>query len=182
MTDAAPRKRLSTGNLLLVAAAAALLAYFFWTRRDAGTPVPPPATTAIPAVANEPVSAAASAAGAVRNEGGILLDADGNRVLNAAGLPGTEPLPPAKPVPIKADPNAVVGYATGADGVTREIRAKDIRGAANTPGTYAVVDMWADGGPAVVEPSRGTRLTEAQVAQRRAEERAREAQARQPSP
>jgi hypothetical protein len=162
-------------QLVLGVAVLGLLAYYFWPRSEEA-----PSAIAAPVAPSTAAPPARTVGPAVRNEGGILLDAEGNRVLNAAGLPGTEPLPPAKPIPIKAAPNDIVGYTTDANGVSRPLRAKDIRGAANTPGTYAAVDMWADGGPAVVTPTRsGRMLTEAEVQQSRAEERAREERARQ---
>lgn len=164
-------------QLVLGTAVLALLAYYFWPRTEEAAPPPAPAA---PVTVAKPAPAPGTLGPGVRNVGGILLDADGNRILNSAGLPGMEPLPPAKPIPIKAAPNDIVGYSTDANGVSRPLRAKDIRGAANAPGTYVAVDMWAEGGPAVVTPTRpGRLLTEAEVERSRAEERAREERDRQ---
>jgi hypothetical protein len=164
-------------QLVLGTAVLALLAYYFWPRSEDAPPTPEPVA---PVAATAPTPTTGTAGPGVRNVGGILLDADGKRILNSAGLPGTEPLPPAKPIPIRAAPNDIVGYSTDANGVSRPLRAKDIRGAANAPGTYVAVDMWAEGGPAVVTPTRpGRLLTEAEVERSRAEERAREERARQ---
>lgn len=177
MNAAAPSRRIGAGTLLVGAIVLALLAYFLWPKADTAP--------AVDAGASAPVTPAAPAAppqagvNGVRDLGdGVLVDAEGNRILNEAGLPLGDPLPPAKPVPIKAAPETVVGYVKDANGVSQPLRAKDIRGAANTPGTYAAVDMWADGGPAVVTPTQGRHLTQAQVDQMRDEERLRELKAR----
>jgi hypothetical protein len=177
MNQARSPRRGNLIQLVLGTAVLALLAYYFWPRSEEAAPPAPAAPVVVAKPA--PAQGTGTLGPGVRNVGGILLDADGNRILNSAGLPGMEPLPPAKPIPIRAAPNDIVGYSTDANGVSRPLRAKDIRGAANAPGTYVAVDMWAEGGPAVVTPTRpGRLLTEAEVEKSRAEERAREERAR----
>ena len=106
-----------------------------------------------------------------REVGGILVDAEGNRILSEAGLPlSKEPLPQAKPIPIKAAPGEIIGYAKDANGNSTPIRAGDLKTVPNAPGTFAVVDMWAEGGPTVVPATKGQPLTAAEVAKMRAEE------------
>jgi hypothetical protein len=184
-TPVPPVRRLPAGALLVAAAVLALLAYFVLSRRAEAPPAAANATA--------PASVTAPTVPAARNgtdpalptdmdlppgahyEGGILVDADGRRILNEAGLPVGPPLPQAKPIPIKAAPNDVVGYTKDAKGVVRPLRAGDLKGAANAPGTYAVVDMWAEGGPAVVPATEGRRLSDQEVARLRAEEAARDA-------
>jgi hypothetical protein len=113
--------------------------------------------------------------GAVSNVGGIPLDAQGHRVLNEAGLPiSNEPIPQARPIPVRAPAGAIVGYKKDAQGNSTPLRAGDLKQIPNSPGTYAVVDMWADGGPAVVQATVGQHLTPAESARRRAEEDARD--------
>lgn len=161
------------GSLLIATVVLALLAYYFWPRPQ---PAQGPAEPVAP-IAQATASPSLPVAGAdgVRNEDGILVDAQGNRILNAAGLPPGPPLDPAKPIPIKAAPTDIVGYRKDANGVSQPMRASDIKTAANTPGTYAVVDMWANGGPAVVAPTEGRHLTDAEVAKMRAAEAQRDA-------
>jgi hypothetical protein len=174
------KTRPSPVALLLFLAAMALVAYYFWPRNE--TPVADPSLAGDAAADAAPVSAASRSAsngplppGAVSNVGGIPLDANGNRILNEAGLPITnEPVPQAKPIPVKAPAGAVIGYTKDAAGNSQPIRAGDLKQIPNSPGTFAVVDMWADGGPTVVPPTQGQRLTPAEVAKLRAEEEARE--------
>jgi hypothetical protein len=173
--QAARAPRLST--LLIVVAVLALLAYFAWSRRAAPPPVPEPAPVAAvaPAPARPgPWPAIAGLPPGAHYEKGILLDADGRRILNAAGLPPGQPVPNARPIPIDAAPGAVVGYTTQADGSTRPLRAGEMTQPANSPGTYAAVDIFADGGPKVVAPTEGHHLSEAELARARAEEAARD--------
>jgi hypothetical protein len=178
---AAPR-RLSPGAVLVALAVLALVAYFFWTRGESAAEARQAAaadTAALSAAADRAAAGAAVApahavppgmpAGA-HYEGGILVDAQGQRILSPAGLPIGPPLPPAPPLPVKAAPNDVVGYTTDANGVSHPLRAKDYAAAQNTPGTYAVVDLWAEGGPAVVPATEGRRLSDAEVAKLRAAE------------
>ncbi|CAN5116063.1 hypothetical protein BH11PSE14_BH11PSE14_10870 [soil metagenome] len=176
----APPRR---GSLILVALVLALVALFFWMRRESA----PVATVAAPPPpAPAPVRAAVYSSGdpslppGAHWEQGILLDADGKRILSAAGLPPGPRTPDAKPVPIKAAPTDIVGYRVDANGVSHPMRAEDIKTAANAPGTFAAVDMWADGGPAVVAPTQGVHLTEQQVEKLRAAERARDQAQRNP--
>lgn len=120
--------------------------------------------------------------GAVSNVGGIPLDAEGHRILNEAGLPiSNEPLPEAKAIPIKAPAGTVIGYTKDAQGNSKPLVAGDLKQIPNTPGSYAVVDMWADGGPTVVPATEGKHLSEAEVKRLRDAERAREqASSKQP--
>jgi hypothetical protein len=164
-------------GLLLALAVLALVAYYFWPRAEA------PATAPIDATADTQAAPAPVASpgygplppGAVSNVGGIPLDANGNRILNEAGLPITnEPVPQAKPIPVKAPAGAIIGYTKDAAGNSQPIRAGDLKQIPNSPGTFAVVDMWADGGPTVVPPTQGQRLTPAEAARMRAEEEARD--------
>lgn len=173
--------RLRPGTLLVAGAAVLLVAFYFWSRH-AGAPVDA-AVDATPAPALTVPAAGATSAASLGNglppgahmEEGILLDAQGNRILNEAGLPPGPPLEVAKPIPIAAAPSEIVGYRKDANGVSQPMRAGDIKTAANTPGTYAVVDMWANGGPTVVAPSQGRHLTETEVAKLRAAEEKRDA-------
>lgn len=164
-------------SLLLILAVLALLAYFAWTRYTAR---PEPEAEPVASAPQEPVDTRPVAnpgglpAGA-HYDHGILLDAQGNRILNAAGLPPGPPLPPAKPIPIDAPADAVVGYTTDADCTSHPLRAGEMTKPANSPGTYAAVDIFADGGPKVVAPTQGHRLTEAELARARAAEAQRDA-------
>jgi hypothetical protein len=190
-TPASPvARRLSPGAVLIALAVIALVAYFLWSRNQAATEIRQAQAAAAAATAAADNRAAAEmgrsyAAPAVpagmpagaHYEGGILLDAQGQRILSAAGLPIGPPLPPAPPLPVKAAPNDVVGYTTDAKGVSRPLRAKDYKAAENAPGTYAVVDLWAEGGPAVVPATEGQRLSDAEVAKLRAAEAERDRRA-----
>jgi hypothetical protein len=185
-TPAPAARRLPAGALLVAAAVLALVAYFVLSRR-AEAPAPAatapvvemPATTArgvAPVGDQPPLPPAMDLPPGAPYEGGILVDAAGNRILNEAGLPVGPPLPPAKPIPVKAAPNDVVGYTKDRKGVVKPLHASDLKGAAaNAPGTYAVVDLWAEGGPAVVPATEGTRLSDEEVARLRAAEAARDA-------
>ncbi len=169
----APRRR---GSLILVALVVALIALFVWMRREAapGPADAPPPVAAAPVTAATVASTDSTLPPGAHWEQGILLAADGSRILNSAGLPPGPPLPVAKPIPVDAAPTEVVGYTVDAQGVSRPLRAGDIKTAANTPGSFAVVDMWANGGPAVVAPTQGTHLSPAQVEKMRAAERVRD--------
>jgi hypothetical protein len=178
--------RRSLAPFLLAAAVIALVAYYFWPRTAEAPAAAEPVTTAAPAPATgEPTLSAANGPlppGAVSNVGGIPLDANGNRILNEAGLPiSSEPVPQARPIPVKAPKGAIVGYTKDANGNAQPIRAGDLKAIPNSPGTFAVVDMWADGGPTVVPPTEGKRLSPAELAKLRAEEEASE-RAGRPSP
>lgn len=167
-----PRSRL---GLIALLVAAALVASYFWPK-SAGQhdEVPLPASTGDSADSDTPgASNSALPPGAVSNVGGIPVDAEGHRILNEAGLPlSDEPLPVAKPIPVKAPTGAVVGYTKDAQGNTQPVRAGELKQVPNTPGSFVVVDMWADGGPAVVPPTQGKHLTEAELAKLRAQEKA----------
>jgi hypothetical protein len=182
-TTPAPRRSLFP--ILMAAAVLALVAYYFWPRAEA--PASPDAATT--AATDAPATPTASTAngplppGAVSNVGGIPLDANGNRILNEAGLPiSNEPLPQAKPIPVKAPKGAIIGYTKDAQGNSQPIRAGDLKQVPNSPGTFAVVDMWADGGPTVVPPTEGKRLSPAEAARLKAEEDARDRGAQPPQP
>ena len=184
-----PRSSSSLVGALLALAALALVAYYYWPRgaaTDAGDAAP---AAALATDADGSIAPTASPAngplppGAVSNVGGIPLDANGNRILNEAGLPiSNEPLPQAKPIPVKAPKGAIIGYTKDANGNSQPIRAGDLKTIPNSPGTFAVVDMWADGGPTVVPPTEGKRLTPAEVERLRAQEAASEQAARRQQP
>jgi hypothetical protein len=179
---ATPRRNPLPG-LLIALVVLGLVAYYFWPRGDApAAPAPQGATPAVSAA--DPALASPSYGplppGAVSNVGGIPLDADGKRILNEAGLPlSNEPLPQAKPIPVKAPAGAIIGYTKDAAGNSQPLRAGDLKQIPNSPGTFAVVDMWADGGPTVVPPTEGKRLTPAESARLQAEEDARDRAASQ---
>ena len=179
MTSSAPASRRSSlTGIVLAIAALALVAYYFWPRAAAPADAGAPATADAPAAAAAPATRFANGPrppGAVSNVGGIPLDAEGRRILNEAGLPiSNEPLPQARPIPIKAPPGAVIGYSKDAAGNSHPIRAGDLKQIPNSPGTFVVVDMWADGGPTVVAPTRGQLLSPQEAARLRAEEDARD--------
>lgn len=159
--------------VVLLVLAAASATYYYWSRFSAN-----PADQAGPnpeaSVQGSPASANGTRAGQGDSQyagEGIKVDANGARILNEAGLPDSGvPLPVAKPIPIKAAPSEVIGYKTDANGVVKPIRAGDLDAVPNSPGTYAVVDMWAEGGPAVVPATRGTALSPGDLAKLRAAE------------
>jgi hypothetical protein len=183
-TNTTPRRSLFP--ILMAAAAIALVAYYFWPRAEAPAAPDAAATAAAPNATDTPTASTANGPlppGAVSNVGGIPLDANGNRILNEAGLPiSNEPLPQAKPIPVKAPKGAIIGYTKDAQGNSQPIRAGDLKAVPNSPGTFAVVDMWADGGPTVVPPTEGKRLSPAEAARLRAEEEARDRGAQPPQP
>lgn len=156
--------------IVLLALAAASATYYYWSRFSAS-----PADQAGPNPEAPLQGSPASTNGTRAGPGdshyageGIKVDANGARILNEAGLPDSGvPLPVAKPIPIKAAPSAVIGYKTDANGVVTPIRAGDLDVVPNSPGTYAVVDMWAEGGPAVVPATRGTALSPEELAKLR---------------
>jgi hypothetical protein len=191
-TPASPAaRRLSPGAVLVALAVLALVAYFLWSRSEsaaesrqaAGAAEAADASAAAERRAAAGIARAAAPAvpagmpAGAHYEGGILVDAQGQRILSAAGLPIGPPLPPAPPLPVKAAPNDVVGYTTDANGVSRPLKAKDYKAAENAPGTYAVVDLWAEGGPAVVPATEGHRLSDAEAAKLRAAEAERDRRA-----
>ena len=80
----------------MAVAVLALVAYFLWSRRTPAEPgVAAPVATA-PSSAAPVVSADGQLPPGVRNEDGILVDAEGRRVLNEAGLPIGPPIDPAR--------------------------------------------------------------------------------------
>lgn len=181
-TPPASPSRRSPLAVLLLLGAIALVAVYFWPRQAAQ---PDTAAAPIPTTADAARQApGASSAGAlppgVTSVGGILVDANGQRILNEAGLPITsEPLPQARPIPVRAPPGTIIGYTKDAQGNSKPLRAGDLKQVPNSPGTYVVVDMWADGGPAVVPATVGQHLTPAEVARLRAAEDARDRAASQ---
>lgn len=188
--NTAPASRRSLFPILLAAAALALVAYYFWpqakTPADAPAGADPAALSSGNAAPQGPTLSAANGPlppGAVSNVGGIPLDANGNRILNEAGLPiSNEPVPQAKPIPVKAPKGAIIGYTKDANGVSQPIRAGDLKAVPNSPGTFAVVDMWADGGPTVVPATEGKRLSPAESERLRAREEAAQRAASQQQP
>ena len=156
--------------VVLLALVAALAIYYYWSRFSAS-----PADQAGPnpeaPVQGSPASTYRTQAGPGDRHyagEGIQVDANGARILNEAGLPDSGvPLPEAKPIPIKAAPSEVIGYKTDANGVVKPLRAGDLDAVPNSPGTYAVVDMWAEGGPAIVPATRGTALSPEELAKLR---------------
>jgi hypothetical protein len=162
-------------SLLLLGAALALLAYFYWPKKAESPAAPAGVSASDTAAAGLSAGNGPLPPGAVSNVGGIPLDAEGHRILNEAGLPiSNEPLPQAKPIPVKAAAGTVIGYTKDAQGNAQPLRAGDLKQIPNSPGSYAVVDMWADGGPTVVAPTEGRHLTEAEVKRLEAAERTRE--------
>ena len=160
--------------ILLLLAAVGLVAYFYW-------PKPEPAGNTLDqqsSMSPDPQSGTSTAtgqAGSATSAYTYAVDAKGNRILNEAGLPiPAQPLPVAKPIPIRAAPSEVIGYTVDAQGVSRPIRAGELKAVPNTPGSFAVVDMWADGGPAVVPATKGQALSPAELERLRAQERASE--------
>lgn len=178
-TAAAPRRSPLVGIVIAIAVLA-LVAYYYWPRGEAPTASADAGAASTtpdqgPMVDTRPVATGPLPPGAVSNVGGIPLDANGNRILTEAGLPiSNEPLPQAKPIPVKAPAGAIIGYTKDAQGNSQPIRAGDLRQVPNSPGTFAVVDMWADGGPTVVAPTQGHHLTPAEAAKMRADEEARD--------
>lgn len=174
-THAAPQSRRPLLPILLLVLAAASATYFFWPKISGGDAAPADTDLEGQAAPATPgaTRAQASPDGRLYAGEGIEVDANGARILNEAGLPlSAEPLPPAKPIPIKAAPSDVIGYAKDAQGVIKPIKAGELAAVPNSPGTYAVVDMWAEGGPAVVPATKGTALSPQELA------RLREAEAR----
>lgn len=159
--------------VVLLALAAASATYYYWSRfsaspGDQAGPNPEATVQGSPASNNR--TPAGTGNGYYAGEG-IKVDANGARILNEAGLPDSGvPLPVAKPIPIKAGPTDVIGYKKDANGVVKPLRAGELDAVPNSPGTYAVVDMWAEGGPAVVPATRGTALSPAELARLRAAE------------
>lgn len=167
----APRKSLV--GPALFGLAAMLLAYYFWPWRPSAPSVEIETIAPMPAPTGASASASKLLPGAVSNVGGIPLDANGYRVLSPAGLPITDdPLPVARPIPIRAPAGTIIGYIKDAQGNSHPIRAGELKQIPNSPGSFVVVDMWADGGPAVVPATRGTRLSEQELEKLRAQEAA----------
>ncbi|MDZ4325321.1 MAG: hypothetical protein U1A73_09945 [Pseudomonas sp.] len=162
--------RRSLVPIALLALAAAFATYYFWSRFSAS---PDDQDGLNPEAALQGSPASTTGAQARPNDRhfageGIEVDANGARILNEAGLPDSGvPLPVAKPIPIKAAPSEIIGYKKDANGEVTPIRAGELDVVPNSPGTYAVVDMWAEGGPAVVPATRGTALSPEELAKLR---------------
>lgn len=149
--------------LLAALAVVAALVYYSWGRST--RPATGDAAAVAGATTADLADRSAPSAPAVTGEG--------ERVLNEAGLPVGPPLPPAKPIPVRAAPGDVVGYRKDANGQLRPMKAAELASMpANSPGTYAVVDMWADGGSVVVPPTPAGAPVSAETLERmRTEER-----------
>ena len=161
--------------ILLLLAAMGLLAYFYWPKAEPAGNTLDQQSSMSPGAQSGAAGTATGQAGSATGAYTYAVDANGNRILNEAGLPiPAQPLPVAKPIPIRAAPSEVIGYTVDAQGVSRPIRAGELKAVPNTPGSFAVVDMWADGGPAVVPATKGQALSPAQLERLRAQERASE--------
>lgn len=160
--------------VVLVLAAIGLVAYFYWPKPEPASNTPGQQSSMSP----DAQSGMTSSAGQVGSATGAYtyaVDANGNRILNEAGLPiPAQPLPVAKSIPIRAAPSEVIGYTVDAQGVSKPIRAGELKAVPNTPGSFAVVDMWAEGGPTVVPATKGQQLTPAELSRLRAAEEASE--------
>lgn len=160
--------------IVLVLAAIGLVAYFYWPKPEPSGSTPGQQSSTSPGVQ----SGTTTAAGQVGSATGAYtyaIDANGNRILNEAGLPiPAEPLPVAKPIPIRATASEVIGYTVDAQGVSKPIRAGELKAVPNTPGSFAVVDMWAEGGPTVVPATKGVALSPAELKKMQDEENKRD--------
>ena len=174
----------------MLLAAAALAGYFFWSQRarigigSASSPADEGSESAEARLQQDgsqpgsyvPASQSASAGsgyGTASNPTQAQIDA--NRVPNEAGIPSNgQPIPSAPRIPVKAAPGEVIGYRVDENGISHPLRAGDSV-VPNSPGTYAVVDPWADGGYAVVPATKpGPRISQAELERLRARERASE--------
>lgn len=156
--------------IVLVIAAIALVAYFYWPRPQPSNSAPDQQSPAPLGAQSGTIPATGQVDGAT-SAYTYAVDASGNRILNEAGLPiPAQPLPVAKPIPIRAAPSEVIGYTVDAQGVSTPIRAGQLKAVPNTPGSFAVVDMWAEGGPAVVPATKGQAVSPAELEKMRAAE------------
>lgn len=173
--NAPSSRRASPIGIALAAMALALVAYYFWPR----SPNPAPANPGQPVVdpAQTPGAGAGSALANAANSP-YRLGPDGKPLRTVDGVPvPKEPwaIASAKPIPVEAAPGQVIGYTVDAQGNSKPVRAGEAGGVpANTPGSFAVVDMWADGGPAVVPATEGQHLSPAEYARLHAQEEARD--------
>ncbi|OGT56361.1 MAG: hypothetical protein A3E01_10920 [Gammaproteobacteria bacterium RIFCSPHIGHO2_12_FULL_63_22] len=176
MSQAINTHRSASARLLpivLLLAAIGLVAYFYWPKPSTSNNATDLQTTTPASTESGATSATGRSAGSPA--GGYAVDANGERLLNEAGLPySAEPLPVAKPIPIRAAPSEVIGYTVDAQGVAKPIRAGELKAVPNTPGSFAVVDMWAEGGPTVVPATKGHALSPAELERLRAAEQASE--------
>jgi hypothetical protein len=119
----------------------------------------------------QPAAQATEEDGVYRDSDYVVVGEDGSVTTTDAFTAPPVAVEPAKPIPVRAKPNQVIGYEVDASGKAKEITPGTIGKTPNSPGTYAVVDMWATGGPVVVPAQqRGRSLTEAELQQMRAEE------------
>lgn len=163
-------RRASPVGIVLAAMALALVAYYFWPH----SPITMPANSgqAVVDQAQAPDSAAGSAfANAASSPYRLGPDGKPLRTVDGVLVP-KEPwaVPSAKPIPVVAAPGQVIGYTVDAQGNSKPVRAGEAGGVPNAPGSFAVVDIWADGGPAVVPATEGQHLTPAEHARLRAQE------------
>jgi len=174
MNQTTPQRRSNLAGIVIAFLALALVAYYFWPKSDATSASEPGSEQGAldaGADASPQLSSRPGLPPGAHEVGGILVDAEGKRILSEAGLPlSKEPLPQAKPIPIKAAPGEIIGYSKDANGNSTPIRAGDLKTVPNAPGTFAVVDMWAEGGPTVVPATKGQPISEAELAKMRQEE------------
>jgi hypothetical protein len=143
--------------------AAAGLLIFLALRQDPG--VAPAAAPAMPA-GNAPATITAGAGIPASKPLPMQgeLEPSSNRMLSVAGtVMPSQPLPRARPIPIKAREGEVIGFALDANGTPRPLRAGQLPAVPNSPGTFATVDMWAEDQPVVVAPQRSAPLTPEQA-------------------
>lgn len=179
-------RRLRLSSVLLLLAALALAAYFFWGERSRfgfdSTSLPGEGNSTSAQSHSQQVDfgSAAQAHSAARGagvpSGASQADIAANRVPNEAGLPSNgQPIPSAPRIPVRAAPGEVIGYRVDANGVSQPLRAGEAGVVPNSPGTYAVVDPFAEGGYAVVPmPKPGPRISQAELERLRERERASE--------
>lgn len=155
-------------SALLLATVAGLSVYYAVSLPSDTDGVVKPAAPVV-ASTQEPSAQAVVSTGAAPQAG--YVEPGSNRLLSVAGTPmPSTPLPQARPIPVKAREGEVVGFALDANGVARPMRAGDLHAVPNSPGTFATVDMWAEGGPAVVAPKRSDPVPP-ELAKRMAEDR-----------
>lgn len=172
----------------MLLAAAALAAYFFWSQRARfglnSTPGENVSAADEAGLLNDGTQPGSYAPGSSSGSAGssygtaanpTQAQIDANRVPNEAGLPSNgKPIPSAPIIPVKAAQGEIIGYRVDKNGVSQPLRAGDAV-VPNSPGTFAVVDPFADGGYAVVPATKpGPRLSQAELERLRARERASE--------
>lgn len=191
-TNSIPKpRRLRLSSALLLLAAFALAAYFFWGERsrlgfgsaslsgegESASAQAGRTDGESPSAVYDPASQSAAATRGFGNAP-VPTQAEiaANRVPNEAGIPSNgQPIPSAPRIPVQATPGEIIGYRVDENGVNHPLRAGDPGIVPNSPGTYAVVDPFADGGYAVVAvPKPGPRISQAELDRLRARERERE--------